>query len=196
MSTSPAATSAGGLRPQDRRALVIGFIVLTAMSGYTLVIRPTIDDLARHRDMLAEQKGLLARERSLLAVAPTLPRARNAVTQTLVSEQLRLFSGDSVAATAALTSFVTDVASATGVRLTTLDARPPRSARGVTRLAADLRGEGSWRQVLAFVRALESSARLVDLAAVRIERGARGGPLGGALVSVSASVAGYSRSAP
>ena len=188
--------SGSRLREQDRRALIIGAIVLAIIFGYARVIRPAIDDLAGRRDELAEQQGLLARERSLLLVAPALPRAATAVKQTLAGEAPRLFTGDSVAATAALTAFVTDVASATGLRLTTLDGRPPASARGHTRLSADLRGEGSWRQVLAFTRALESSARLVDLSALRIERGARGGPLGGDLVSVSASVNAFSRGAP
>ena len=189
-------TTARGLRPQDRRALVLGAAALAAMFSYARLVRPAIDDLAHRRSSLIEQQSLLARERALLAVAPALPRAANAVQRTIVAETPRLFAGDSVAATAALTAFVTDVASATGVHLTTLDGRPPRSARGITRLSADLRGEGSWRQVLAFIRALESSARLVDLSAVRIERGARGGPLGGDLVSISASVVGYGRGAP
>jgi hypothetical protein len=50
--------------------------------------------------------------------------------------------------------------------------------------------------MLAFLRVLESSARLLDLTSVRIERGARGGPLGGDLVSLSATVAGYAKGAP
>ena len=196
MSNASSAASTSGLRPQDRRALMVGVVTLAAMFGYARIIRPAIDELARRRSTLVEQRGLLARERSLLAIGPTLPQAANAVKHSLAGEQSRLFVGDSIAATAALTAFVTDVASATGVRLTMLDGRPPRSARAVTRLSADLRGEGSWRQVLAFTRALESSARLVDLPALRMERGPRGGPLGGDLVSLSATVTGYSRGVP
>ena len=186
----------GGLRPQDRRALTVGAIVLLALFGYARVVRPAVDELARRRESLAEQKALLARERSLLAVASMLPEVRRGVQRSLAAERTRLFTGDSVAATGDLSSFVTDVAAATGVHLTTVEGRAPRSARGVTQLALDVRGDGSWRQVLAFVRALESSARLVDLTSVRIERGVRGGPLGGALVSVSATVAAYTRGAP
>ena len=78
----------------------------------------------------------------------------------------------------------------------TVEGRTPHSERGVTRLSVDIRGEGSWRQVLAFVHALESTARLVDVASVRIERGARGGPLGGELISLAATLNGYARSAP
>jgi type II secretory pathway component PulM len=187
---------AGATRPQDRRALLIGATVLVVAIGYARLVRPAMNDLAHQRQTLGEQKALLARERSLLAVAPTLPRARSDAARALVAENTRLFSGDSVAATGALTNFVTDVAAATGVRLTTVEGRTPHSERGVTRLAVDVRGEGSWRQVLAFIHALEATARLVDVTSVRIERGARGGPLGGELVSVAATLSGYARSAP
>jgi type II secretory pathway component PulM len=185
-----------GLRPQDRRALTVGAIVLLALFAYSRAIRPAFADLSRQRASLAEQKALLARERSLLAVASKLPNARRVAQRSLAAERPRLFTGDSVAATGELSSFVTGVAGATGVHLTTVDGHAPRTARGVTQLALEVRGDGTWRQMLAFVRALESSARLVDLTNVRIERGVRGGPLGGALVSVSATVAGYARGTP
>jgi hypothetical protein len=116
-------------------------------------------------------------------------------TQVLAAERTRLFAGDSVAATAELTSYAAQVAIAAGVHLTTIEARTPSTARGVTRLLADVRGEGSWRQVLAFVRLLETSGQLVDVTSLRLERGTRGGPLGGDLVSISASLAGYSKGA-
>lgn len=191
---SPART--GALRAQDRRALLVGGVVLGALFGFVRIVRPAMDSLAHQRQVLAEQAALLARERSLLAVAPALSRAQGDVSRALAAEATRLFDGDSVAATGALSGFVADVAAATDFRLITVEGRPPRSARGVTRLSVDVRGEGSWRAALTFVRALESTARLVDVTTVRIERGARGGPLGGELVSVSATLNGYGRSAP
>ena len=63
----------------------------------------------------------------------------------------------------------------------------------VPELGLDVRGEGSWQQVLAFVRLLEVSAQLVDVTNLRLERGPRGGPLGGDQISLSATLAGYSR---
>jgi type II secretory pathway component PulM len=182
-----------GMRPQDRRALALGVIALVVLLGYSRVLKPTLNRLALERRTLAEQGGLLARERALIAAAPSFPRLQKEANQILGTERGRLFAGDSVAATAELTSYVAQVATASGVHLTTIEARTPNTERGVTRLLVDVRGEGTWRQVLGFVRLLEVSAQLVDVGSIRIERGARGGPLGGDLVSISATLAGYSR---
>ena len=188
--------SALALRPHDRRALILGTLLLVVLLGFARIVRPAMASLAQDRRALSEQQELLARERALLAVAPKLPQAQRTVNQVLAGASARLFAGDSVAATAELTSFVTDVATATGVRVSMVEGRPPRTTSGVSQLSVDVRGEGTWRQVLTFIRAVESSGHLVDASTVRIERGMRGGPLGGSLVSLSATLTGYGRALP
>lgn len=191
--TTMVAPEQHGLRAQDRRALMLGAIVLLLVLGYAKIVRPLRADLAHDREVLREQQALLARERALIARAPSLPTARRNVEQILSTEQTRLFSGDSVAATSELSGFVADVARATGVTLTSLEGRVPTGAGGIVRIGADLRGEGSWRQVLTFMRVLESSSRLIEVTSIRIERGPRGGPLGGAALLLTTSVTGYAR---
>ena len=186
----------GGLRPQDRRALVFGAVVLALLLGYARVVRPAVAQLMEQRTLLHEEQTRLARERSLLASVASGPNAQTAIVRQLTAEGPRLFAGDSVAATAELTSYATIVAEASQLRLASVEAHAPRTAQGITTLAIDVRGEGSWRSVLAFVHSMESATRLVDIQSLRIERGARGGPLGGDLVAVSATLSGYSRSAP
>jgi Tfp pilus assembly protein PilO len=181
---------------RDRRALTIGAVVLVLMLGYAWAVKPALSGLARDRDTLAEQRALLMRERALLAAAPSMAPARKAAQEALARTRPRLFDGDSVAATAQLASFVTEVASATGVQLANADSRSPASQGGVAALSVDIRGEGSWRQLLTFLRAIESSSRLVEVSQLRLERGARGGPLGGDLISLAATVKGYGRAAP
>jgi type II secretory pathway component PulM len=183
------------LRRQDRRALFVGAIALVALLGYSRVARPALETMRAEQRTLGEQEALLARERSLVAAAPALPRARQDVNRALAAEATRLFAGDSVAATAELSAYVSQIASAAGVHLTTVDGRAPLTTRGLTRLSVDVRGEAAWNQVINFVHLLEASGQLVDVTSVRIERGPRGGPLGGAMVSVAATLAGYSRSA-
>lgn len=185
--------AARGMRPQDRRALIVGGIALVAMLGYARGVKPAVARLSLERTGLAEQAALLSRERALVAAAPKFPALLASANQALASARPRLFSGDSVAAAAELTTYVSQVAAASGVRLTTTEARTPATARAVTRLLVDVRGEGSWQQVLAFVRLLEVSAQLVDVTNLRLERGPRGGPLGGDQISLSATLAGYSR---
>ena len=147
-----ARSSMSGLRPQDRRALTVGAIALVLLLGYSRVLKPALDRLAVERRTLSEQGALLARERALVAAAPSFPRLQKDASQILSAERARLFAGDSVAATAELTSYVAQVSTVAGVHLTTIEARTPSTERGVTRLLVDVRGEGTWRQALAFVR--------------------------------------------
>ena len=184
------------MHSRDQRALVAGGLLLTMMLGYAWVARPALNRLARDREMLVEQQGLLSRERGLLAAAPSLEMAQRSARASLTSAQARMFDGDSVAATAQLASFVTDVARATGVELTSANSRNPQTEGGVASLGVEIRGEGNWRQVLTFLRAVESSARLVEISRVRLERGARGGPLGGDHLVLAATITGYGRVAP
>jgi hypothetical protein len=184
------------LRPQDRRALLLGGVALALMLGWTRVARPAVERIRAGERTLAEQRALLARERALIAVAPSLPAMQRAAERTLAKEDVRLFAGDSVGATAELTAYVADVANDAEVRLTSVEARAPSAERGVTTLLVDARGEGSWSHVLDFVAALEGSEQLVDVRSVRVERGARGGGLpGGPTVTVMVTLAGYARGA-
>lgn len=181
------------LRPQDRRALTIGGIALAVLLGYSRLVRPALDrDLAQRR-LLDEQRALLGREQSLVAAAPALPLAQREAESALGAESPRLFMGDSVAATAELSAYVSQVAAVSGVHLSTVDGRAPSGMQGLVRLSVDLRGEATWRQALVFVHRLESSAQLVNVNSLRIERGPRGGPLGGDVVSVAATLTGYGK---
>lgn len=180
-----------GMQARDRRALIVGAVSLLAMVVAFRVVRPALGDLRATSEAVTEQRALLARERALVAAAPGLPQARIKATRVLESSRARLFSGDSVAATAALTSYVSDVAAATGMQLRSIDGGTPATTGGITRLVAELRGEGAWRETMAFVRTLESSGRLVDVTSIRLERGPRGGPLGGDSVILSATVTGF-----
>jgi type II secretory pathway component PulM len=183
------------LRAQDRRALLLGAAALLLLLGYSAFIRPALQQLAADRHSVESERALLDRERSLLGAAPLLPRMARETKSVLAAESPRLFAGDSVAATAALTAFIAQSANSTGVRLTSVDARPPRTQLGIVSLSVDVRGEGSWPEVLAFLRAAETSGRLIDVTNLRLERGARGGDIG-TLVSLSATLVGYARRVP
>ncbi len=181
---------------KDRRALVVGALAVAGMLGYAKLLRPLLAETAMRTSALAEQSALVVRERALVANAASLPREREALRQAMAASRDRLFPGDSVAAVAALATYVSDVARATGARLTTVEARSVARSGGLATLAVELRGEATWRQAVAFVRALESAGPLVDVRELRLEAGARGGPLGGDLVSITGVVAGYGVAAP
>ena len=191
--TAPSRSRIGGMRPQDRRALAIGGVVLGVLLGYSRLARPTFERYVEQRRAVEEQRALLGREQALIAAAPTLPRVQREADKTLAAETARLFRGDSVAATAELSAYVSQVATESGVHLSTVDGRAPVTSRGLVRLSVDVRGEATWRQVLAFVHHLEASSQLVDVSSIRVERGPRGGPLGGETVNFAATLTGYAR---
>lgn len=184
-----------GMRAQDRRALAIGAVALVALLGYSRVLKPGFVRLSLERQQVADESALLVRERALITAAPALPARLRQVHAALGAEQPRLFTGDSVAAAAELTTYASQVAKVAGVQLETVEARTPVTSGGVTQLTADVRGEGGWREVLTFVRLLEVSGQLVEVSNLRLERGVRGGPLGGDLISITATLAGYARGA-
>ena len=194
-STAPSRTLLGGMRPQDRRALAIGSVILGVLLGYSRIARPAFDRHMEQRRAVEEQRALLGREQALVAAAPILPRVQRDADKALAAEYARLFRGDSVAATAELSAYVSQVATESGVHLSTVDGRAPMTAHGLVRLSVDVRGEATWRQVLAFVHHLEASSQLVDVTSIRVERGPRGGPLGGETVNFAATLTGYARSA-
>ncbi len=172
------------ISPEDRRALISGALVLTVLLSYAWIARPWSARLEASRAELVQQRGLLARERSLLETGSQLPRLQRQANATLATARTRLLPGDSVTATAALASRVDDIAMATGVRVLSIEGRAPASSPGLTTVSVELRGEARWSQVLSFVRTLESTGSLIDVAAVRLERGPAGG------VAVSATLTG------
>lgn len=184
------------LASRDRRALAIGGAALAMLICFAFVVRPSVRGLKADRGQLAERRELLERERTLLASAPQLPAIEREARKALALETPRLFVGDSVAATAELNTYVSQVAAASGLRLLNVDGRPASVDGGLVQVGVDVRGEGTWRQILAYVRALESSTRLVRASRVRLDRGARGGPLGGEMITLSATLIGYAGTAP
>lgn len=178
------------LSPEDRRALVLGALIVGALLAYALIGRPWFTRLQSSRAELAQQLALLAREEALLDSRSALPRLQRQANQALGAARSRLLSGDSVTATASLASFVDDIAAANGVHVSSLEGRTPLSASGLTTVSVELRGESRWSQALGFVHTLESTGALINVNNVRIERGARGGPLGGELVTITATLSG------
>ena len=194
--TMPLASRWERLRPTDRRALAIGATLVGLLLTYSLFVRPAFTRLITERQTLARRIDLLEKERALLAAAPQFPLQEREGRRTLAAELPRLFVGDSVAAAAELNTYVSQLAGAAGLRLTSVEGRPATTDRGLVKVSVEVRGEGNWRQVLSYTRSLESSTRLVQIANVRIERGARGGPLGGAMISISATLAGFAEGTP
>jgi hypothetical protein len=153
-------------------------------------VKPLVAHIATTRAELTQQRDLLSREQALLASVPSLPRVRQQVNRILTNSRPRLLVGDSVAATAALATLVDGLATAHGVRVTSLEGQSPAANGALTAVQVVLRGEARWSQLLGFIRTLESSGTLIDVASLRMERSSLGAPGEGNLVSFGATIRG------
>jgi hypothetical protein len=61
------------MSPRDRRALVVGCLVLVPLLGWGVLARPYLATVAELRDRTELEASLLERERAVLRQAPTLP---------------------------------------------------------------------------------------------------------------------------
>ena len=79
------------LRPRDRRALLVGGIVLVPLLVGRLLVLPGLAELAAVRKAVATERGLLARERTLLVSAPAYSARADRLIRSLAAHAPRLF---------------------------------------------------------------------------------------------------------
>ena len=168
------------MAPRDRRALLIGGLLVVPVLFFSLVVRPMVRTVGETRERVREQRELLARERGLVAQASAYPARLRRADAALRAEAPRLFRGiDGLAAAAALEEYVSAAAERSRVSIQQSESRDGEEVgEAVRRLQVDLRGEGDLRGILSLLRALDSGARLVHVEQLAIEaRAAADAPL-------------------
>lgn len=184
--------AAPGVRVQasarDRRALWIGAAIIVPVLLWRLAIAPSASALARASERATAARELLAREQAMLRDAPRLPAREREARARAANEAPRLFGGaDTVAATAALAAWARDAAVGAGLRNAQASAAPVETVtEGVASVGVDLRAEGSFAALAAWIELMESGERL--LAIERLDIAAAGAE---GAVSVNARVRGY-----
>ena len=166
------------LAPRDKRALLLGLVLLAPALAWVLVVRPYAAALTDARARLESERDLLSRERALLASADDYPLRRRRAGSALGSTWTRIVRGaDTLSVAAALTSYVSETAESAGLYVEQVEARGADSTRaaalGRVRLNAatvELRARGDLQRVLAFVAALETGETIVRVDRLRIER--------------------------
>jgi len=184
------------IKPNDRRALAIGGVVVALALCISFVVRPLLHARTALRDRLREQRGLLARELGLIAVSERLPADLDAAAEALAAVGDRLFPDrDPLAATAALVNEVGDAARRQGVLLESIETGAPEAAGGsVLAVRVDVRGRGDLEGLLRWLAALEDSRRLLRIEQLGIARaGAEGQPDSAdvEVLTLSATIRGY-----
>jgi hypothetical protein len=178
---------------RDRRAVIIGALVLAP--GLLLIwgVRPYQAALSDARDQLATQRATLARERAAVATARQNPQLQHVADSAMRSMRPRLFEGkDDVMASAELASYVGDVARKTRVWLQDAGTRPATpAADGVRTLRVEIRAESDMLGTMMFLQALERGQKLVRIDRLDISRSPRADEKEAETLSIAATISGF-----
>lgn len=180
-----------GLSPRDRRALLLGAVVLGPMLLFGLVVRPFAHALSASRARVATQRAALARELAALGSATSSRDVahRGGALLDTVGKQL-LPGDDALAVSAALAAYVRDIAEESGLHLQGTEAAGGELAD----VRLEIRADGDIGAVYDFLRAIEDGDTLVRVERVGIDRhGPEGGGMERGRLTLSATLRGYAR---
>lgn len=181
------------MSPRDRRAVVIGTLVLLPGILYIWAVRPYQAALSDARDQLETERATLARERAAVATAVQHPQLQHVADSVMRTMRPRLFEGkDDVMASSELASYVGDIANNARVWLQDAGTRPAvPSGDGVRTLRVELRAESDILGTLMFLQGLERGEKLVRIDRLDISRSARGDDKDAETLSIAATVSGF-----
>lgn len=182
------------LTARDRRALVLGALVLAPAFFYIWGVKPYVAALDESRDFLSVERAALARERAAVTAAQQNPQMQPLADSLLRAMSPRLFAGrDDVMATAELVSHLGAVAETCDVWLQNATTRPAEVGEaGVRTLHVALRAESDLEGVMRFLEALETGEKLIRIE--RLDISVASGTFasdGVEPVSISASIMGF-----
>jgi hypothetical protein len=179
---------------RDRRALLLGLIVLAPPLLYIWGVRPYRAALDDARQQLTVERATLVRERAAIAAARKNPQLQHLADSAMRATSPRLFEGrDDVMASAELASYLGDVARARHVWLQDAATRPAElSPTGVRALKVEIRAESDLQGVLSLLQALETGTKLVRVERLDLTHQPNRSEEGGAeTLALSATISGF-----
>lgn len=164
------------LSHKDRRALLIGSLLLLPPLFWIGVARPWMGAVTETRETVLQEAELLARERALMERGPTLPADLEKARLQLERKEARLLqSGNAALAEAAIASTIEEIARANNSLLLEVrgTARPRGEPEplGLLPLRLNVRVESDFQGLLGFLHAMESDPLLIRLIGLSMERG-------------------------
>jgi len=167
------------LPSRDRRALLLGLLILVPTLGWIGVVQPWQNALASLAETAEAEEAVLQRERSLLVEAPTLPGRLEEARGSLARKEARLVrSANPALAEAELVGLVEELAresralflEARSVALGVGEEPPP----GLVPIRLNVRVESDFEGILDFLHALESDPLLVRVVGLSMQAGESG----------------------
>jgi hypothetical protein len=162
------------LSARDRRALVIGAVVLVPALLWTAVMRPYVRTLGDYRDRLAAERALLEREKAVLEEVPMLPARLEEARSALARWNAGFVqSANPALAEAEVTSLMETIARESRVLLQEVGAMtlPPEviAPEGLLPFRLSVRGESDFEGVLRFLHGMEQDPLLLKVVGLSME---------------------------
>ena len=183
---------------RDRRAVLLGAIVLLPPLLYIWAVRPYRNALADARDQLRSERELLARERAAIDMARRNPHLQRVADSAMHEMSPRLFAGrDDVMASAELASYLGEVARQTRLFLQDASTRPAGpTTGGVRTLHVELRGESDLLGILLFLQSLERGSKLVRVDRIDVSQSPRSEDEDMETLAIAATITGFAIEEP
>jgi hypothetical protein len=171
---------ARALSARDRRALLVGAVLLGPLLLWAGVVRPYLGLLEDYRDRLATERALLEREKAVLGEVPTLPgRLQEARTALAGWDARFVHSANPALAEAEVTSLMEAIARESRVLLQEVGAMtlPPEVVppAGLLPFRLSVRGESDFEGVLRFLHGMEQNPLLINVVGLSMEPVPSGG---------------------
>ena len=162
------------LSRRDRRALIMGLVVVAPALVFVLVGKPYMSAVSELRQQADAQRALLERELDVLARGPSFPREVELASQRVARAEARLVrSADEPVAEAELTRYFEDLAARSRVLLQEMRSvalgRGVKPPAGTHVLRMTVTGESDLNGVAKFVQGIENGPLLLDITELSIE---------------------------
>jgi hypothetical protein len=157
---------------KDRRAILLGALVLAPALLFIWVVRPYRTALAETRDAIEVERLALSRELAAVRSAQVDPTGQHAADSAVKAATPRLFEGrDDAFASAQLAAYLGTVAKRSRVLLQDANTRPTVTLpEGIRTLRVELRAETDAQGVATFLQNLEGGDKLVRVDRLEISR--------------------------
>ena len=172
------------LSDRDRRALLVGAMLLGPALLWIAVVRPYRNTLADLQDRLVSERALLDREKAVLQEAGTFPARMDEARTALNQWDARFVrSANPALAEAEVTAVLEDVARDNRVLLQEARSMPlppgTTAPDGLLPLRLSVRGESDFEGVLRFLNGMEQHALLLRVVGLSVEPAPQTGGGGG-----------------
>lgn len=160
------------MSPKDRRAIVLGLVVVFPALFFIYGVRPYRAVLSETRDELEIARLALSREKAAVTTTRANPSAQKSADSALMMVATRLFEGrDDAIASAQLAAYLGSVARKSRVLMEDANTRPSTTTPdGIRNLRVEVRAESDIQGVATFIHNLETGNKLVRVDRLEISR--------------------------